>query len=221
MPSHRLVIVGAGDFGREVLWAANEISKRRRTWTALAFLDDRPEAAAALQQLGITVPVLGTTHDYVPKPRDRLLCAIGDPTAKLAVCERLVARGAQFTNLVHPSAVIGARSTVGIGVILCRLVTITVDVTIGNFVTINLHSSVAHNAVIEDGCTLSDHCDVTGHARLGRGVFLGSHGSVLPHVEIGAFATVGAGSVAFRTVNPGETVMGVPARLFRVPNADP
>lgn len=221
MLSERLVIVGAGDFGREVLWAASEIPPGNRTWDAVAFLDDSPQAAPALRGFGITVPVVGTTRDYVPQPNDRFLCAIGNPTAKLAVCERLVARGARFTNLVHPSAVVGDRSTLGVGVIVCRLVTITVDAKIANFVTINLHSSVAHNAVIEDGCTLSDHCDVTGHAHLGRGVFLGSHASVLPHVQIGAFATVGAGSVAFRTVNPGETVMGVPARLFRVPSTDP
>lgn len=93
---------------------------------------------------------------------------------------------------------------------------LTVDVTVGNFVTINRFSSAGHDVVIGDGCTLSCYCDVTGYARLGRGVFLGSHASVLPGVCIGDFAVIGAGSVVLRQVSPGKTVFGVPAKVLEL-----
>jgi acetyltransferase-like isoleucine patch superfamily enzyme len=48
--------------------------------------------------------------------------------------------------------------------------------------------------------------------RLGEGVLVGSHGSVMPRVHAGDYSIIGAGSVAMRTVPPGTTVMGVPAR---------
>jgi acetyltransferase-like isoleucine patch superfamily enzyme len=53
---------------------------------------------------------------------------------------------------------------------------------------------------------------VTGHAVLERGVFLGSHASITPGVRVGAFAVVGAGSVAFRNVRSGQTLLGVPGK---------
>lgn len=97
---------------------------------------------------------------------------------------------------------------------MARLSMLTVDIAIGDFVTINAYSSCGHDAVLEDGCTLSGHCDVTGHAHLEQGVFLGSHAAVMPGVHVGEFATVAAGSVAFRNVKARQTVIGVPAKAI-------
>ena len=59
---------------------------------------------------------------------------------------------------------------------------------------------------------LSAHVDLTGFVSADEGAFFGSHASVLPKVHVGAFAKVGAGSVAVRHVPAGTTVMGVPAK---------
>jgi sugar O-acyltransferase (sialic acid O-acetyltransferase NeuD family) len=208
----RLLLVGAGDFAREVLWHVSELPADQRKWDRVELLDDNPEAARArFQRYAIELP-LGSTSEYTPRENDRIVCTIGDPASKLDVCERLRAKGAHFANIIHPSVVIGWGTTLGEGVVITRLVSLSVDVRIGDFVTINSYSGCGHDVVLEDGCTLSSHCDVTGHAHLERGVFLGSHAAVMPGVRVGAFATVAAGSVAFRNVKAGETVIGVPAK---------
>ncbi len=215
MLTPRLVIAGAGDFAREVLWTCSELPLDRRQWQEICFIDDNPETAQArLRQHHVQLPVIATIADYVPAPQDLLICAIGDPRAKFEVCERLLTRGARFTNVIHPSASIGPDAELGQGVIICRFSWVSVDVRIGNFVTINCSSGCGHDAVVEDYCTLSCYCEATGRAHLERGAFLGSHAAVMPGVRVGEFAKVAAGSVAFRNVKAGTTVIGVPAKLI-------
>ena len=130
------------------------------------------------------------------------------PAAKRRVVTALRARGARFTNLVHSNAVIGRNVRLGEGCIICPDVTLTCDIQVGNFVTVNVGSSIGHNTVLGDWTTLSGHCDVTGYAHLEEEVFMGSHASILPGVRVGRSAVVGAGSIA---------VINVPARATLAP----
>jgi len=211
----QLLILGAGGFGAEVLWIAQSITDQGRSWEVAGFLDDAPEqAAAALQQRGITLPVRGRILDYRPLPGDCFACAIGNPATKLRVCELVSGRGGKFVNLIHPSAQIASGSTVGDGLIMSFHSLVSVHARVGRFVTLNCMATVGHDTDIGDGCTLSSHCDITAYARLEPGVFLGSHACVLPNTKIGAGATVGASSVASGAVSAGVTVFGVPARIW-------
>jgi sugar O-acyltransferase (sialic acid O-acetyltransferase NeuD family) len=212
--SGRLILLGAGDFAREVIWLISEMAATQ-DWEFGGLLDDNPERAASiLSSNGFEHRVLGNIVDYVPQPQDRFVCTIGNPKSKLAVTERIAGRGGQFVNLIHPAAAIGPGCILGHGIIVCRNAVITTNVTIGDHVHINLAATCGHDAVIGEGCTLSSHCDVTGHAVLEKGVFLGSHANVMPGVRVGAFATVAAGSIAFRNVKAGDTVIGVPAEVM-------
>lgn len=210
----RLIVVGAGDFAREVLWIARDlIAGGTVTWSLGGFLDDDIEGAQRrLRQSGVQLPILGRTSTYAPDANDVFACAIASPDAKLRICESLKERGAKFVNIVHPTAIVAPSARMGVGVVICHHTVISVDVVVGSFVALNVSSSVGHDAVIGDGCTLSAHVDITGHVVVGRGVFLGSHASVLPGVKVEDFSVVGAGSVAIRRVKTGTTVMGVPAK---------
>jgi sugar O-acyltransferase (sialic acid O-acetyltransferase NeuD family) len=210
--SGRLILLGAGDFAREVIWLISEMAETL-DWDFGGLLDDNPERAAfILHSNGFEQRVLGNIVDYVPQPRDCFVCTIGNPRSKLEATKRIAERGGQFVNLIHPTAAIGPGCTLSGGIIICRSAVITTNVTIGDHVHINVAATCGHDVVIGEGCTLSGHCDVTGHAILERGVFLGSHASITPGVRVGAFAVVGAGSVAFRNVRSGQTLLGVPGK---------
>lgn len=205
----RLLIIGAGGFGREVLNWTLDIPSQNREWEVAGFLNSIP---TALDDYPCGYTILGDPSTYVPLENDLFICAIGNPRDRLRVCHGLKARGAQFISLCHPSAIIGSRCTIGEGCIFCPGSVITADVRIGDFVTVNVNSTIGHDAVIGNGCTLSGHVDITGFASLGEGVFLGSHASVLPRAKIGDYAVVGAGSVVLKRVKAGASVMGVPAK---------
>jgi sugar O-acyltransferase (sialic acid O-acetyltransferase NeuD family) len=206
---NRLLIIGAGGFGREVLGWALAVPAESREWEAAGFLDANP---AALDGFPCGHTVLGDPATYVPGPDDVLLPAVADPATKLRICRDLKARGGRFVTLLHPSVIVGPACRIGDGCVLCPRVTLTTNVTIGDFVTCNAYSGFGHDSVIGDGCTISSHADVTGVVRLGEGVFLGSHATVLPRVDVGDYAVIGASSAVVKNVPARATMMGVPAK---------
>ncbi|MGO9022305.1 MAG: acetyltransferase [Syntrophobacteraceae bacterium] len=205
----RLLIIGAGGFGRELLGWSRDIPFNARDWAVGGFLDANP---AALDGYQVDLPILGDPMTISPSENDVLTCAIGDPKAKLRIVEALKRKGGRFISIIHPTAVVGPLCRLGEGCILCPAVVITTNVTIGDFVTVNVAATVGHDVVVGEGCTICGHADITGAALLGKGVFVGSHASILPKASIGDYAIVGAGSVVLRKVREGATVMGVPAK---------
>lgn len=205
----RLLIVGASNFGREVLDWALSIPATQRNWEVVGFLDNRPDILAPFST---PYPILDAPETYTIQPEDCFICAVGDPQARLQYATMLSKRGATFINILHPTAIISPSAHLGIGCILCPGVVIGANATIGNFVVLNTYSTIGHDASLGDGCTINSHCDVTGWAKLEEGVFMGSHASILPHIVAQAYAVIGAGSVAIRNVPAHQTVVGVPAK---------
>ncbi|MDC0935753.1 acetyltransferase [Pirellulales bacterium] len=213
MPPTRWIIVGAGAFGRETYHWTRDMISGCNDQSMGGFLDAN---AHALQGFDIGVPVLGDPNNYVPSSGDRLVCAIAEPRTKLEVCRSMQRRGGTFGNVIHPTAIVASDAELGEGVILCPRALISTNVSVGNFVTVNVASSIGHDARIGDGCTLSGHCDVTGNVVLEEGVFLGSHASIVPGKRVRAHASISAGSVVVRNAPAHSVMAGVPAKcLFR------
>lgn len=213
MTRKRLILLGAGDFAREVLWIAGQIPYDQRDWDIHGLLDDNPDAAKAqLERYGVSYPVVGTIADHRPEEDQCFIPAIGSAKGKLAVCEVIRRRGGAFTDVIHPTAIVAPNVSMGQGILLFPHALVSVNVRLGSFVTFLVSAVAGHDAVIDDGVTVCAHCDVNGHAHIERGVFLGSQAVVLPGARVCEFATVGAGSVVLRKVPAGQTVFGVPAK---------
>lgn len=204
----RLLIVGAGGFGREVLaWATD--CEATHGWEIGGFLDANPEALASYS---LDSEVLGHPETYTPQIGDVFLCSIGDPKTRMAVTRSLEERGARFATLVHPTAIVGPRCELGEGSILCPGVVLTCDVIVGRHTILNVYATAGHDVVMGDYCTLSGHVDCTGHVTLGTGAMLGTHASAIPGVRVGDYAAIGAGSCAYRNVRDNSTIVGIPGR---------
>jgi acetyltransferase-like isoleucine patch superfamily enzyme len=54
--------------------------------------------------------------------------------------------------------------------------------------------------------------NISGGVVIGEGVLLGTGAQVLQYVSVGPGATVGAGAVVTKNVEPGTTVVGIPAK---------
>lgn len=211
----RLLIVGAGGFGREVLSWCLQTNELGKEWEIGGFLDSNPDA---LGQHARAFGIIGDPSTYAPANNDLFAIAIGDPKTKLSVCNSLKKRGATFITVIHPTAVIGRDCRIGEGCVFCPGAVLTTNVTLGRFVILNVHATVGHDSVIGEGSTLSAHNDVTGNVVLGEGVFFGTHACVVPGTVVGDYAIVGAGSVVLKEVPAHSTVAGVPARQISSSN---
>lgn len=205
----RLVVIGAGGFGREVWAWATQSVQFEREWTLKGFIDDNLNALRDKPSPG---KILDTLKDYAPAAEDVFVCALGVPASKKKCTELIAARGGRFTQLHHRTAVLGNEVTSGDGVILCPFSVVSANNRLGRGVVLNLHATVDHDAEVGDWTQINCHCDLTASVKVGQEVFFGSSCSVIPNVSIGDRAYIGAGSVVLRNVAADTKVVGVPAR---------
>ena len=205
----RIIIVGAGGFGREVLqWARHAWPEH--TGKIIGFLSEDPHS---LDGHAATLPILGSPDSFEPRPGDGLVLAIGIRGVRRQVAERLAARGARFLTLVHPTAIVADTAAIGAGTVICPYGVVSDAVRLGRFVLVNYHASLGHDAEAGDFAVLSPYATLGGGARIDADVFLGLHASLAPGVSVGARSKVSANSVVLKDSPVGSLVFGVPGRL--------
>ena len=102
----KLVIVGAGGLGREVLATARACNTVQNRWEILGFLDSNRSLPGS--EVG-GVPVLGD-DGWCAANRDdncRYVCAIGRPDVRAAVVRKLAGMNCRFATPIRFSAARG------------------------------------------------------------------------------------------------------------------
>ena len=203
--SQSIAIVGAGGLGREVL----SLLRALPAWTCVGFFDDGRERQSLVDGL----PVLGPVSALRPGEDLWVVVAIGSPSVKKSVLQRLPL-GIQFATLVHPRALLQDPDSIVLepGVIIGAGSVLTTGITVQQHTLINLNCTIGHDVHIGQGCSLMPGVHVAGDVRLHQHVLVGSGANILNGLSIGSNACVGAGAVVTRPVAAGVTVAGVPAR---------
>ena len=207
----KLIIVGAGGFGREVAWLVERINRSKATWELLGFLDDNTN----LQQHVINgYPVLGMVDDAIQYPEASFVCAIGAAKVRQKVVSRLTAinPNIKFGTLVDPSVVMSAYNQIGEGTIICAQTILTVNIHIGNHVIVNLDCTIGHHVVLEDFVTVYPSANISGDVRVGECCELGTGMQILQGKTIGSHSIVGIGSVVVWDIPEDCVAVGNPAR---------
>jgi len=207
--NNNLVIVGAGAFGREVLWLAQEA---REPWNVLGFLDENEHVHGSSV---CDLPVLGPLRMW-PDLDAHLVIAIGAPRAKRLACETLKQFGEpKFASLVHSSVQMSRFVSVGAGSLICAGSVLTTQIEIREHVIINLSCTVGHDTVMEDYVTLAPMIAASSRVRICAGAELGMSSTLLPGLTIGEGAMVGMGAVVTRDIPPNKLYVGSPAKERR------
>jgi acetyltransferase-like isoleucine patch superfamily enzyme len=125
-------------------------------------------------------------------------CRIGDDTKIGSFVE------------IQKNAQVGSRCKISSHTFICEGVTIEDEVFVGHGV---MFINDPHPRATSDGQlqTEADWAVVPTFVR--RGASIGSGATIMCGITIGEKAMVGAGAVVTRDVAPGETVVGVPARV--------
>lgn len=206
----KIVIVGAGGFGREIVWLIERINAVSPSWEIVGFVDDDPNITTVGAH-----EVLGSV-DWLSKRDGEPLAvavAIGSSTVRRGVCRRLLRNGSlSFPNLIDPTVILSDSVRMGRGSIICASTILTVDIELGDFCIINLDCTVGHDARIDDYVTLYPSVNVSGATRLSECVEMGTGSQTIQMLSVGEETVVGAGAVVIKNLPARCTAVGVPAR---------
>ena len=210
-----IVIIGAGDFGKEVAWLIGDINKKAPTYNIIGYLDD--DQTKIGQRIN-GYECLGPVSYLTELTDSHNLCAtIANQNGEIR--KKFVDMFPSFEaweTLVHPSVNISETSSIGKGTIICAGGNVSVNTAIGDFCLLNLSAIVGHDCVIENYASVMSGVAISGHIQIKEGAYLGSNCTILPGMKVGRHSKVGAGSVVLRNVKDEITVMGVPAKMVSI-----
>lgn len=206
-----IVIIGAGDFGKEVAWLIDDMNKASPAYKILGYLDD--DVSKQGQKLNV-YSVLGTTDIFYKLYENSDVCAV-IAMQNGAIRKRIVDKFSDFDNwetLVHPSVNISGTSSIGKGCILCAGTNVSVNTVIGSHCLFNISATVGHDCIIGNYVSAMSGSCICGHVTVRDFAYLSTNCTVVPGKTVGSHSVVGAGSVVIRNVRDNTTVMGVPAK---------
>lgn len=210
----KILIYGAGGFAREVAWLVEQCSEVGRALESVAFVDDNP----ANHGLAINdLPVMSLAAAVEEFPEAAVVLGIGSGVVRERLDVQLRAQGLEFFTLVHPRVEKSRFVELGEGAVICAGSVLTTNITLARQVQINLDCTIGHDVVMQDYVTLAPGVHVSGWVVLEKGAYVGTGATIINGTQdkpliIGAGAVIGAGACVTRSIAPGVTAVGMPAK---------
>ena len=212
MKKRKIAIYGAGGFGREVALMLQQMNKVEDEWDIVGFYDDGKKVGQILDGL----PILGglTEINSMEEPTS-LGIAIADASVRREIVTAISNRHISFPVLIHPTAQIGSVTNYfGDGSIITAGCILTTGIVLGEFVIVNLSTTIGHDVRIGSFSSIMPGCSISGSAVLEEGCYLGTGVKTVQGITLGKNSTVGAGAVVTKSFE-GGVLVGVPARKIK------
>lgn len=208
-----LIIVCAGDFGREIVNIVSRINLVLPTWNLLGFVDDTPDKINAFID---GIPVLGDIQWLETYPKNvYAVCSLGQSKSRRAVVSKFKSPFIHWATLIDPDAKLYNNATVGDGSIICGGSILAINTHVGNHVLVNLNCTLGHDDVVSDYCVINPGVNVSGNVMLGKCVDLGTGSKIIQRHIICENTVIGAGAVVVKDIVASGTYVGVPAQKIK------
>lgn len=210
----KLVIVGAGDFGREVSWVAERINAQTPVWELLGFVDD----GNVMRGKSVDgYPVLGPVSylETIEEPT-YVVCSIGTGYIRKKVMEQVLKNPyLQPATLIDPAVVIGRNVQIEPGCVICAGTVLAISCRISENSIVNLNCTIGHDTVLEPYCTVHPGSNLSGRVHVGDCTDIGTGTKIIQGLSVCPGCIIGAGSVVVKNITEPGTYVGVPARRIK------
>ena len=163
----KLLLVGAGGFGRVVLEHASALYD-------CAFLDDSEVSYVD------GVPVIGKTSEiasFYPEYK-LLLVTIGNNALRERIYKEATDIGFTFPNIIHPTAYISPHAHIGSGCVLLNNTVVQNNARCGDGCILNPGVELHHDSYIGSCCLIYTNSVVRSLTHVGDRVWIGSTASI-------------------------------------------
>jgi sugar O-acyltransferase (sialic acid O-acetyltransferase NeuD family) len=200
-----LIVLGAGGHGRVVADAATTTG----SWKTVCFVDDRAES---LNVPGFEMAGTSADLEQLAKSYKALVVGIGDASTRLQLMDRCTRFGFGLPVIVHRSAAVSTRASIGAGSVVFAQAAVNPGATLGRGCIVNTGATVDHDCHLDEGVHACPGVHLAGNVRVGARTWIGIGACVKHGVRIGNDVVIGAGAAVVSDVESGLTVVGVPAR---------
>lgn len=209
-------IYGASGCGRSLMPVARAQLKRLGNPAEIVFIDDSLVAETIINSHRAMNYAAFKAH---PATKKQVLIAIANSQIREKISRQLEQDAIELWSVQADNVVLMDEVVLAQGAALSPFVTLTSNIKIGKCFHANLYSYVEHDCVIGDYVTFAPGVKCNGNIHIEDHVYIGTgavikQGTLEKPLVIGKGAVVGMGAVVTKSVPPGVTVIGNPARIL-------
>ncbi len=203
-----IIVFGAGEFGTLI----QNVMSYNQDFQIAAFGDDNMDKSKITTG---DVPLFnqGDLFQFAKENEiQTAIMAIGNNRVRGVKYNLFKDAGFEMLSIVHPKALIDTKVVFGDNVIIEMGTAIHTHSKIGNNVFLGGDALIGHHNIIGDHVLVVGNASFAGAVVVEDYASVGVGSSIKPGVNIGKGAIVGVGAVVIKDVEPGTTVVGVPAK---------
>lgn len=179
----KLLLVGAGGFGRVVLEHASALYD-------CAFLDDGDATIVdGVSVIGKTSEMASFYPEYT-----LLLVTIGNNALRDRLYKEAASIGFSFPNIIHPSAYISPHAHIGTGCVILNNAVVQNNATCGDGCILNPGVELHHDSTIGSCCLIYTNSVVRSLASIGDRVWIGSNSTISTSASVSSDGRVEDGN---------------------------
>jgi sugar O-acyltransferase (sialic acid O-acetyltransferase NeuD family) len=210
----KILIYGAGGFGREIACLISSINQVKKQWELIGFIDDGLPIGH-INRFGKVVGNLDILNNI--QESIAVVISVASPEILKKLTETIVNPNIWYPNLIAPDVRFHDPDSFvpGIGNVIFFSCRISCDVKIGDFNLMNSLASLGHDVKIGNRNVLNPAVRISGDCRIGNDNFFGVQSVILQGITIGNNTRIGASSVVIRATKDQSLYFGNPARRIK------
>lgn len=217
MEKEKIVIIGAGQHARVVLYNIEEQNK----YEVIGYLDSDDNRIGNIFE---GKKILGNYQKENLKEfskkigTNKFFIGFGNMKYRKKVFDYFINNGWEAVNIVHPNAIVSKNARLGKGILIECGCLITPNPIIGNNVVVNTGSQVNHDNIIEDNVYIASGVILSGGIKIGENTLLDDGVIVTLGCSIGKNSLIGAGAVVTKNIPDEVVAYGSPCKVIRENN---
>lgn len=213
-------VFGGAGFAKEVDWLIERIKNSGGNDYSVDYfvVSDSDSSVGLLLNNHLIISDSQYLAEYNNKQTHHCFIAVGNPTLRRKIVEKISNQYTVFPNLIDPTVQMDTRAgkiELGVGNVLCAGNILTTDIRMGDFVHLNLNCTVGHDARLGDFCTISPSVSLSGWVDVQAGSFIGTGAVLIERMSVASGSVVGAGAVVSKSITEPGTYVGVPAKRIK------
>ena len=205
-----IIILGAAGLAKEFYYY---VKRANPQITEYIFVNDLDDGQTTLDIDGNEFKVV---KDWKFDVKYDFIVAVGKPSIKKQLVSKALNVGLKpHKTIVDPSSIVlMSVDNLGVGGMVSPGCVVTSNIKLGDYVTLNLNTTIGHDTIIGDYCTTNPGVHISGQITMGECNEFGTGCIVRDRLTIGSNKTFGAQTAVVKNIigDESEIYVGIPSK---------